>query len=99
MGSPSKYLLKRRKTGNAGPPSSLLNGELGYNEVDQVLYYGSGDDGAGNATTITPIAGGFTNLLKDSYYIHNPQNNPQPTDSYLIIKINGVEKAIRLYDL
>lgn len=97
--STSRVLIKRRKQGDAGPPSNLLNGELGFNEVDQVLYYGSGDDGNGNAVNINPIAGGFTTILKDSYYIHNPQNNPQPTDSYLIIKINGVEKAIRLYDL
>ena len=95
----SKILIKRRKEGAVGPPSNLLNGELGFNEVDQVLYYGSGDDGNGNAININPIAGGFTNILKDSYYIHNPQNNPQPTDSYLVIKINGVEKAIRLFDL
>jgi hypothetical protein len=99
MDLPSKILIKRRKEGAVGPPSSLLNGELGFNEVDQILYYGSGDDGNGNAVNINPIAGGFTNILKDSYYIHNPQNNPQPTDSYLVIKINGVEKAIRLFDL
>ena len=99
MDLPSKVLIKRRKQGAAGPPSVLLNGELSFNEVDQVLYYGSGDDGAGNAVDINPIAGGHTNILKDAYYVHNPQNNPQPTDSYLVIKINGVEKAIRLYDL
>lgn len=96
-----KVLIKRRKENQAGsgPPNTLLNGELAFDEKDQVLYYGSGDDGNGNATNINPIAGGFTELLKDSYYVHNPQNNPQPTDSYLIIKVNGVEKAIRLYDL
>lgn len=99
MDLPSKVLIKRRKQGAVGPPSVLLNGELSFNEVDQVLYYGSGDDGAGNAVDINPIAGGHTNILKDAYYVHNPQNNPQPTDSYLVIKINGVEKAIRLYDL
>jgi hypothetical protein len=99
MDLPSKILIKRRIEGAEGPPTNLLNGELAFNEVDEVLYYGSGDDGNGNATNINPIAGGFTAILKDSYYIHNPQNSPHPTDSYLIIKVNGVEKAIRLFDL
>jgi hypothetical protein len=99
MRSPSILKIKRRKTGNSGAPSSLQNGELAFNEIDKNLYYGMGADENDDATSIICIAGDHTNVLKDSYYIHNPQTNPHPTDSYLVIKVNGVEKAIRLYDL
>lgn len=49
--------IKRRSSGLAGAPSSLKNAELAYNEVDDVLYYGRGADGAGDAVTIPAIAG------------------------------------------
>jgi len=98
MDLPSKILIKRRKEGNAGAPNSLLNGELSFNEVDEVLYYGSGDDGNGNATNIISIAGGFTNLIKDAE-LYSPSNPLTESTDYLIVNINGTEKAIRLFDL
>ena len=50
--------IKRRAgTGSAGAPSSLKNAELAYNEADDILYYGKGSDGSGDATTIPAIAG------------------------------------------
>lgn len=50
--------IKRRTTGAPGAPSSLMNAELAYNEVDHVLYYGEGTGGAGgSATTVVPIGG------------------------------------------
>lgn len=50
--------IKRRSAlGAAGSPSSLYNAELAYNEKDNVLYYGFGDNGQGIATSIIPIAG------------------------------------------
>lgn len=49
--------LKRRVSGVAGAPSALKSGELAHNEVDDTLYVGKGDDGAGNATSIVPMAG------------------------------------------
>lgn len=49
--------IKRRTTGNAGAPTILKNAELAYNEVDDVLYYGRGADGSGDAITIPAIAG------------------------------------------
>lgn len=49
--------IKRRASGNAGAPAALKNAELAYNEVDDVLYYGRGADGAGDAVTIPAIAG------------------------------------------
>ena len=53
--------IKRRNSGAAGGPSSLMNGELAVNEVggsgSSVLYYGYGDAGAGVASSIVAIAG------------------------------------------
>ena len=49
--------LKRRVSGVAGAPATLKSGELAHNEVDNTLYIGKGDDGAGNATSIVPMAG------------------------------------------
>ena len=50
--------IKRRSAlGAAGAPSSLYNAELAYNEKDNILYYGFGDNGQGIATSIVPIAG------------------------------------------
>jgi hypothetical protein len=50
-------IKRRASTGAAGAPSALKNGEIAYNENDSTLYYGFGDDGSGNATSIPPIAG------------------------------------------
>ena len=49
--------FKRRVSGNAGAPAALLSGEVAHNEVDDTLYIGKGDDGAGNATSIVAVAG------------------------------------------
>lgn len=56
--------IKRRVSGNVGAPTGLKNAELAMNEVDGVLYYGKGDDGAGNATSVIAVAGtgGFVDL-------------------------------------
>lgn len=52
-------IKRRASTGSAGAPSALKGGELAYNENtgDNSLYYGYGDDGSGNATSIVAIAG------------------------------------------
>jgi hypothetical protein len=51
--------IKRRDASSAaGAPSSLLNGELAYNENDNTLYYGFGVSGSGSASSsIKSIAG------------------------------------------
>lgn len=49
--------IRRRTTGNAGAPATLLNAEPAYNEVDDVLYIGVGLGQDGNATTIKAIGG------------------------------------------
>lgn len=52
-------IRRRASTGSAGSPSSLKAGELAYSEVaaTNTLFYGYGDDGSGNATSIISIAG------------------------------------------
>lgn len=50
-------IKKRASGGAAGAPAALRSSELAYNEVDQTLYYGYGDDGSANATSIIAIAG------------------------------------------
>jgi hypothetical protein len=48
--------IKRRASGQADAPSSLVNAELAFNEVNDTLYYGKGNN-SGNATSIIPIGG------------------------------------------
>lgn len=59
--------IKRRWTGAAGAPASLLSGEPAFNGQDHILYVGFGDDGAGNATSVEAIAGSgyVVNLTSD----------------------------------
>lgn len=49
--------FKRRVSGNPGAPAALKSGEVAHNEVDGILYIGTGDDGSGNATSIIALAG------------------------------------------
>jgi len=51
----SSFRVKRRATGGAsGAPSSLIQSELAYSEVDQILYIGQG---SGGSATVVAIAG------------------------------------------
>ncbi len=50
--------IKRRpSSGSAGKPSSLFNGELAFNENDNILYYGYGSGVGGAASSIEQIGG------------------------------------------
>jgi len=50
--------IKKRAAGGAsGSPSSLAPSELAYSEVDNILSYGFGDAGGGNASSVISIAG------------------------------------------
>ena len=97
MDTPRVIKIKRRTSGNVGPPSTLMNGELAFNELDQTLYYGSGDVGNGVAANIISIAGGFTSLLKNSS-IETITTPTTASNDYLVVEINGILKAIRLFD-
>ena len=58
-------IKKRAASGDAGAPSSLAPSEIAFNEnaSDLKLYYGLGDDGSGEATSVIVIggSGGFFN--------------------------------------
>jgi len=66
--------IKRRVSGDPGPPASLANGELAFNEVDRTLYYG---------TALAPIAiagpGAFAPL--DSPPLSGAPTAPTPATS------------------
>jgi len=49
--------IKRRVSGAAGPPATLANAELAFNENNNVLYYGKGNDGSDVATSIIAVGG------------------------------------------
>jgi hypothetical protein len=49
--------IKRRNSGGTGAPGTLQSGELAFNDVDNTLYYGRGDNGSGVATSRPAIAG------------------------------------------
>jgi hypothetical protein len=53
----NRIRLKRRVSGNAGAPATLLNGEVAVNEVDNVIWYGKGLGQDGNATSVIAIGG------------------------------------------
>lgn len=53
----SVRIKRRDATGSAGAPSSLLNGELAYNENDNILYYGYGVSSGTAAASIKAIGG------------------------------------------
>ncbi|MDX5368170.1 MAG: hypothetical protein LPL29_02235 [Alphaproteobacteria bacterium] len=50
-------IRRRAAGGGAGAPASMKNGELAFNEADLKLYYGFGDSGGGDATSIIVIGG------------------------------------------
>lgn len=52
----TNLIFKRRTTGAAGAPSSLLSGEAAINMVDGILYVGMGDNGSGEATSVVAFA-------------------------------------------
>lgn len=58
--------IKRRWSGTAEAPTTLKSGEIAYNGVNDVLYIGYGDDGAGNATSVKSIAGFGASMMLTS---------------------------------
>ena len=50
-------IKKRAASGSDGAPSSLASSELAFNESDLKLYYGFGDGGSADASSIIAIGG------------------------------------------
>jgi hypothetical protein len=84
MPSSSTILIKRRRTGSAGSPATLRNGELAFNEISNVLYYGHGADNNANATNIIPIGG--REYFTITYPVDTPESlvGGETTDYYTI---------------
>jgi hypothetical protein len=64
-------LIKRRTTGQPGAPTSLSGGELAFNEVNSVLYYGSQNGvipigGPGEYATNSLVSSVSTNLIRST---------------------------------
>lgn len=59
------FRIKRRISGAPGAPTTLLNAELSYNEVDDILYYGKGLASGVTAAAVIAIggAGFFANYV------------------------------------
>lgn len=50
--------IKRRAAAGApGAPAALKSAEPAFNENDKILYYGFGDNGSAEATSVIPIGG------------------------------------------
>lgn len=92
-----KILIKRRSIGGSGPPTTLLNGELAFNEIDRVLYYGIGNTGLGEASEVISIGGGHTDMLLNAQQTTITTPTTASSD-FLIINVQGRQRAIRLFD-
>lgn len=57
MADTNIILIKRRISGSTGAPASLSGGELAYNEVDNILYYG-----ANNGTRMIAGSGNYVDI-------------------------------------
>lgn len=85
-------IKRRSSTGSAGAPSSLLNAELAYNEADNILYYGFGDNGSGVATSVVAIAGAGSSLtLGGTQTVTGDKTFSGLVDLTGTFKIDGVE--------
>lgn len=76
-------IKRRAASGLSGAPATLKNGELAYSEKDLILYYGFGDDGSGNATSIPGIAGSGLYLKADF------SNATSAAANYVLASPNG----------
>ena len=85
-------IKRRASTGSAGAPASLLNAELAYNEADNILYYGFGDNGSGVATSVVAIAGSGNGLtLGGTQEVTGDKTFSGLVDLTGTFKIDGVE--------
>jgi hypothetical protein len=88
-------IKRRASSGLSGAPSSLLNAELAYNEADNILYYGFGDNGSGVATSIVGIAGpGNSFTLGGTQTVIGDKTFSGLLDVTGTFKIDGVEVTV-----
>jgi len=82
--------FKRRNSGAVGAPTALLSGQPAWNNVDKILYLGTGDDGSGNATSIEAIAGEGHVLTKNTQFM-TAFMDPAPD-----VSVSGTATAMNL---
>ena len=78
--APDVLKIKRRRTGATGAPAALENGEIAFNEVNNTLYYGKGDDGSGMATSVIPVVGEAA-FLMPANNLSDVQSKPASFDN------------------
>tara|TARA_B100001173_G_scaffold286160_1_gene273617 strand:- start:536 stop:1450 length:915 start_codon:yes stop_codon:yes gene_type:complete len=89
--------IKRRSaSGSAGAPSALKSGELAYNEVssDNNLYYGYGDDGSGNATSLIAVAGSGSYATLSSTQIIDGDKTFSGTVNFASSTLQGITTQV-----
>lgn len=95
--------FKRRTSGGlAGAPSSLATSEPAFNEADNTLYLGYGDNGSGVATSVVAVAGkgafadlsstqtiGGTKTFSNSPVIPTPDSSDNSTKAASTAYVKG----------
>ncbi len=93
-------IKRRASSGSAGAPASLLNAELAYNEADNILYYGYGDNGSGVATSVVAIAGSGNNVtVGTEQTITGNKTFSGDVDLTGAFKLDGVEVTVTAAEL
>lgn len=89
--------IRRRLSGAAGPPNAMKAGELAYNCVDDTLYFGKGDDGAGNAAGIMAIGGPgvFAKLVAATFLALNAPTAALGDNSTAVATTAFVQAAVQ----
>lgn len=85
--------IKRRLSGSAGAPSSLYEGELAYNQVDNTLYYGFSSLDT-NTLSAIPIAGsGYINTLLSQHAVDSNITSLTSNweNTYLVVSSNSAD--------
>lgn len=82
-----KIRIKRRAaTSGPGAPETLAAAELAFNESQKILYYGLGDDGGGEATSVIAIGGEGAFVPGTGSYVGTVEATP---DSGVSATTNG----------
>ena len=89
-------IKRRAASGSAGAPAALKSGEICFNEVsaDNNLYYGFGDDGSANATSIIAIGGSGSYTTLSTSQIINGDKTFTGTVNFGASTLQGITTAV-----
>ena len=88
-------IKKRAASGADGAPSSLASSELAFNESDLKLYYGFGDGGSADASSIIAIGG--TGAFVDRTTAQSVAGNKTFSDNVVVtgnLTVNGTTTTV-----